>query len=187
MLFSSNVRPVRRLVEDILEGIPKDELLLKAIAACGALGLHNEAISKALGVTIEEVDYNRSLPLCQKVITNIQVSMGMSAEQMIAAQVTKALEVKARHLNSDDDKLSAKAATEIIERFMGKATQTVVNVSQSITTGQSSAELDKKLTALQDRLETLSVQRNKLKALKTDSKTLAALPAAKHSEQNQVL
>ena len=173
MLFSSNVKPVRRLVEDIISDLPKDELLLKAVAACAALGLHNEAISKALGVQLEEIDEKRSSTLCQKILTNIQVSMGMSPEQMVAAQVTRALEIKARHLNSEDDKISSKAATEIIERYMGKATQTVVNVSQTLSTGQSSADLDKKLTALQDRLETLTVNRNKLKALKTESRQLA--------------
>lgn len=186
MLFSQNVRPVRRLVEDILADAPSADLLLKAVAACAALGLHNEAISRALGIPLADVDDKRSAPGCQKLVTNIQVSMGMSPEQMIAAQVTKALEVKARHLNSEDDKISSKAATEIIERFMGKATQTVVNVSQSINTSQSGADLDKKLAALTDRLETLDAQRTKLKALKSDAKALASLPATKHSDTTQV-
>lgn len=59
----------------------------------------------------------------EEALTVARANIQSAAVAMIEQKLLKAIAVKVSHLDSDDERISAGAATEIIDRLLGKATQ----------------------------------------------------------------
>ena len=140
-----------------------DSLLAKSIAVLVALGLADSQIAKILGTSDSRVEVVKGMADVSSAVLDIQVALSVTPEQRIANAVNTALDKKMKlMLTSDDEKLVDKIANDFLDRHWGKPTQMIQSVGVTISTTTDQKSLDKKLEAVNTRLQQLKDQRSKL-------------------------
>jgi len=137
---------------------------IKLVTFLRAHGLSVPEIALKTSLTEGRVTAILSSEKVTEDIFKVQRTLNYSPAERIQSVVNLALETKVRILaHSNDEKLKNLVATDLLDRGMGKAVQTIL--SQNMNFNASSVDqVDDNLEQLSKRLALLETQRDKLRA-----------------------
>lgn len=136
---------------------------IKLVAFMRAHGAGTDEIADKLSIPAERVEVLSKSPKLVEEMLRIQRTLNFTPQARIQSTLGLALDAKVKILmTSADDKLKNLVATDLLDRGMGKAVQTILNHNTNVT-AETIEAVDDNMKQLHERLALLEGQRTKLR------------------------
>jgi hypothetical protein len=148
----------------------------RLIAVLVASGHSSEQIAARLELPEKEVEQVVLSPRTTQMVFKLQSAMGLKPDEMLERAAPLAVQKKVwLMLHSEDEKVQNAAATDVLDRALGRAVQKIETRNISVQL-ESLPQVEDHLSRLQTRLVQLETERLKLEASQTDGRSVQVKP-----------